>query len=118
MGIGRKVHLNIGCFDAKMLPMFDSPESGEERTNRWFAVPVYSLWTVIGLFGAVVSLFWKVGSSRWLGSVCYLTVFVLALCFLIEALRIRPPSSRKESFRAGLLLMISLMPMLIRSFLS
>ena len=98
--------------------MFDSPQARDEPVEQplrlWSSI--YILWGVIGLFGFIVS-FWKHGGARIFGCACYLTVFLLALSFLVQALRTAPPTRRRLSTQSTALLFLGLLPILVRDLL-
>ena len=95
------------CFDGIITAMFETLQPPHpEPAKGWFApTTVYGIWCVLAAGGILIS-FWKHGTSGRVGFVCYATVLVLALYFLVAA-RTRRPTQREMSTRNFLLLMIA-----------
>jgi len=77
---------------------------------------VYGAWCLIGVFGVVLS-FSKVGFEGFFGAICNGVVFMLALNFLVTAIRtVRPPQRRTLFVRSGFLGALALMPLTSKLF--
>jgi hypothetical protein len=95
------------CFDGIITAMFETLQPPRpEPAKGWFApTTVYGIWCVLAAGGILIGLL-KHGTSGRVGFVCYATVLVLALYFLVAA-RTRRPTQREMSTRNFLLLMIA-----------
>lgn len=89
------------------------PSSEESASAGRLALGIYGAYCLIGFSGAVVG-FSKGGTSRLVGAVFDLAVFLLALCFLTKAMADPPPTRRTVSSRAGLLLCLAELPHVLK----
>jgi hypothetical protein len=94
--------------------MFESLQTGPEPAKAWL-IRFYLFYCVLGASGALIG-FWKYGTSRPLGLVCYAAVSVLAAYFFVAA-RTTRPTSGAISKRCLVLLCVSFVPSWVHLFL-
>jgi hypothetical protein len=82
-----------------------------------FCGSVFGCWVILAATVCVVAL-GKHGPFHTFVAACYIPVFVLALYFLVSAIKIGPPTGRKLSFRIWLLTSLGLLPWIVRPFLT
>jgi hypothetical protein len=104
------------CFNGIITAMFETFQSPHpEPVQGWLSPRIYIAYCVVGATCVLIG-FWKYGTSRPLGLVCYSAMSVLALYFFVAARTARPTPSA-ISTRCVVLTWLSLIPSTVHMLL-